>query len=76
MHRTQIQLEEHQYRYLQKRARESEQSLSALLRDIVAAYMRDRPTAEDPLWDLVGMEEGEEGHVARDHDKYLYGKGR
>jgi hypothetical protein len=27
----------------------------------------------DPLWDIVGMAEGEDSKVARNHDKYLYG---
>jgi len=27
----------------------------------------------DSLWDIVGMAEGEEAKVARNHDKYLYG---
>ncbi|MCP4681894.1 MAG: hypothetical protein GY864_06155 [Desulfobacterales bacterium] len=28
---------------------------------------------EDALWDIVGMAEGEDAGVARQHDKYLYG---
>ena len=27
----------------------------------------------DSLWDIVGMAEGEDAKVARNHDKYLYG---
>jgi len=27
---------------------------------------------QDPLWDIVGMAEGEEPDVARRHDDYLY----
>lgn len=32
------------------------------------------PKKDDPLWDIVGMAEGEDTTVARDHDKYLYGE--
>lgn len=31
---------------------------------------------QDPLWDIVGMAEGEESDVARRHDHYLYGAKR
>ena len=31
------------------------------------------PKKDDPLWNIVGMAEGEDAEVARYHDKYLYG---
>ena len=31
------------------------------------------PKKDDSLWDIVGMAEGEDAEVARNHDKYLYG---
>ena len=27
---------------------------------------------QDPLWDIIGMAEGEPKNIARQHDKYLY----
>ena len=27
---------------------------------------------QDPLWDIIGMADGEKADVARQHDKYLY----
>jgi non-ribosomal peptide synthetase component E (peptide arylation enzyme) len=27
---------------------------------------------QDPLWDIIGMAEGEPKDIARQHDKYLY----
>ena len=27
---------------------------------------------KDPLWDIIGMAEGEPKDIARQHDKYLY----
>lgn len=31
---------------------------------------------QDPLWNIVGMAEGEESDIARRHDDYLYGARR
>ena len=28
---------------------------------------------KDALWDIVGMADGEDAEVARNHDKHLYG---
>jgi hypothetical protein len=28
---------------------------------------------DDALWEIVGMAEGEEADIARNHDEYLYG---
>lgn len=72
MHRTQILLEEQQYRFLQAVAKRSGKSMSAILRDVVNMHMREQPHADDSLWDIVGMADGDEGTTARDHDKYLY----
>ncbi len=71
MYRTQILLEEHQYLFLQSHAQRHGKSLSALLREMVDE--RIRAQALDPLWDIVGMAEGEPKPIAREHDRYLYG---
>jgi non-ribosomal peptide synthetase component E (peptide arylation enzyme) len=42
----------------------SQQTLSPLTVD----------TQTDPLWQLIGMAEGEAASVARQHDDYLYNK--
>lgn len=50
--------------------------LSRLAQEEAApAVSRQTEVAEkkDSLWDIVGMAEGEDGNVARHHDKYLYG---
>ena len=31
------------------------------------------PKKDDPLWSIVGMAEGEDAKVARNHDSFLYG---
>ncbi|MCI5139725.1 MAG: hypothetical protein D3922_15240 [Candidatus Electrothrix sp. AR1] len=40
-----------------------------------ASASQDVPVAQkkDALWDIVGLAEGEDADIARQHDKYLYG---
>ena len=74
MHRTQIQLEERQYRYLKAMARRRGKSISALLRELVDEQIREQDKrGNDPLLEIVGMAEGPEEATARHHDDYLYG---
>ena len=72
MHRTQIQLEESQYRFLRAQTGKTGKSLSAQIRELIEQRMQARPDADDPLWGMVGMAEGDDAPVAREHDKYLY----
>ena len=73
MHRTQIQLEERQYRFLKARAKHKGKSLSALIRELVDEEMHQETAGNDPLLDILGMAEGPKGATARQHDRYLYG---
>lgn len=74
MHRTQIQLEERQYRYLKAKARRSGKSISALLRELVDNQIRKQDEGgNDPLLEIIGIAEGPAGSTARRHDDYLYG---
>ncbi len=73
MHRTQIQLEERQYRFLKARAREKGKSLSALLREMVDTSILGERDKTDPLLEIVGMVDGPNDHTARTHDRFLYG---
>ena len=74
MHRTQIQLEERQYRYLKAMSRRSGKSISALLRELVDDRIREQnESGKDSLLEIVGMAEGPEEATARHHDDYLYG---
>ena len=74
MHRTQILLEERQYRYLLARSRQSGKSLSALFREMVDTQMHAQPKALDPVLDLIGIADGPDDATAREHDRILYGK--
>ncbi|HHB12408.1 MAG TPA: hypothetical protein ENK62_04340 [Chromatiales bacterium] len=76
MHRTQIQLEEYQYRFLKAQAKRSGKSISALLRELVDHQIRQSTGESDPLLEIVGLAEGPDEATARDHDRHLYGKKR
>lgn len=49
-----------------------------LMKFILSKLAKDErlPSAakkKDALWDIVGMADGEDAEVARNHDKHLYG---
>lgn len=73
MHRTQLLLQEDQYRFLSTKAKEEGKSISAVLREIINRQMSARPLEADPLQAIIGMAEGEDAAVGREHDHYLYG---
>ena len=80
MVRTQIYLPPDLYAALKKRAEEDGISMGRQIREAVAEYVTARDedeqapifTADDPLWNIVGMVESgiEDGSV--NHDKYIY----
>ena len=74
MHRSQIMLEETQYRFLTDEARRTGQSISSILRELIDRRMqsqRQPSLKRDPLWDMVGIARGGPGKVSEDHDRYL-----
>ncbi len=74
MHRTQILLEQEQYRLLGIEARKQGVSVSALVRKLVDAYFQgDREPQADPLESIIGMGSGTGEAIGRDHNRYLYG---
>lgn len=78
MHRTQISLEKEQYELLTREARRRGVSLSALLRELVAARYRKgagrRSRARDPLAGVIGIGSGTGEAVGRNHNAFLYGR--
>ncbi|MDE0063757.1 MAG: ribbon-helix-helix protein, CopG family [Gammaproteobacteria bacterium] len=74
MHRTQISLEQEQYRLLGIEARRRGISLSALIRSLVDEYFNaDRGHVQDPLEAVIGIGSGTGDPVGREHNRYLYG---
>jgi hypothetical protein len=74
MHRTQISLEEGQYKRLMQEARQLGISLSELLRRMIDSQFEKTPPPEDPLSAIDGIGKGDGQPVGRQHNKYLYGK--
>ena len=77
MLRTQVQLDEGQYRKLKALAAKRSQSISQLVRESVDLYLSEteRPARWAGLWEAVGQCHDKEGarDVSRRHDDYLNG---
>jgi hypothetical protein len=76
MHRAQVLLYEHHYSFLKTESERQGKTISGLLREIIDNYLQNQAREDDPLWDLIGMAEGEGKAIGREHDKYLYGDKR
>jgi hypothetical protein len=80
MVRTQIYLPPDIYEALKKRAEEDGISMGRQIREAVAKYVTDRDedeqvpvlTADDPIWNIVGMFESGITDGSVNHDKYIY----
>ena len=74
MHRTQILLEETQYKVLKSESLATGRSLSAIIRGCVAEHLE--ATRQDPLLDLVGSvkkaDDPAPDDLSEHHDQYLY----
>jgi hypothetical protein len=75
-HRTQISLEDWQYQILLELSRKTKKSLSGIVREMITDKFSKTASkaAKDPVFDLIGIGAGDGSPVAREHDKYLYGK--
>lgn len=74
MTRTQIMLEEEEYRFLKARAVESGASLSSVVRSLVRSQMETAAADAPHVWDLAGLIV-ESDFTGRDHDEILCGTG-
>jgi len=77
MHRSQVMLKDEHYRFLVDEAKRRGQTISAILRDWIDQRMhrrQQRPLAQDPIWDMVGIAQGGRSKISEDHDQYLVGK--
>ena len=74
MTRTQILLEENQYRWLADQARRHKTSLSQILRQMIETHRLSqlRRRHDDPLFRLIGLGKDRARDVSEHHDKYLY----
>jgi|WetSurMetagenome_2_1015567.scaffolds.fasta_scaffold12978_4 hypothetical protein len=72
MTRTQVTLEESEYRFLKARAAETGSSLSSVVRGMVRDRMRQVAAGAPHVWDVAGMI-SESAFSGRDHDAVIYG---
>ena len=75
-HRTQISLEDWQYQALLEISRKTQKSLSSIIRELLSEKLLTQAVNKktDPVSKLMGIGSGDGSSVAREHDKYLYGK--
>lgn len=74
MHRTQILLQEEQYRILGLEAKRTGISVSALIRNLVDTHFRGRDNIrEDSLEIIIGIGTGTGEAAGKNHNHLLYG---
>lgn len=75
-HRTQISIEDWQYQILLEVSKRTKKSLSSIIRDLIVEKFSKQTamTKEDPIWGIIGLGVGDGSSVAREHDRFLYGK--
>lgn len=75
-HRTQLYLDERRYRFLVQKARRHRISVAEVVRQMIDRELEGQPEAwpDDPLFELVGLADGEARPVARHFEDELYGE--
>jgi hypothetical protein len=73
MTRTQVTLEEQEYRYLKAQAAQTGSSLSSVVRGLVRERMEDAAAGSPHIWELAGTIV-ESDFTGKDHDAVLYGR--
>src|SRR3989304_3299397 len=75
VHRTQVFLDDDQYRALRTLARRTGKSMGALIREMIGAHFRvPRPAGKDPFDEVIGIGRGDGAPVAENVSDYLYGE--
>lgn len=72
MHRTQIILEDWQYRILRARAEQEGRSISSLVRELLDRTLVQAPQGKLRIEQIEGIGEDSSSR-GRDHDRFLYG---
>ena len=75
--RTQVYFPKEVYRKIEKQAREEDKSSAQIIREAVEKFLdeknRDVDWENDPIFQSVGILEGEAGDLSENHDAYVYG---
>ncbi len=67
----QIYLREDQLRLLRVVAERRGESMAELVRQAVDKLLEELPVDEDPLLDIIGLYDSDQGDLAEKHDEYL-----
>ncbi len=75
-HRMQISLDDWQYQILVEISRKTKKSISSIIRDLLSEKLlvQTANKERDPISEIIGIGRGDGSPVAREHDKYLYGR--
>ena len=73
MTRTQVSLEEDEYRFLKAQATQSGSSLSSVVRGLVRERMEEVGAKAPHVWEIAGLI-AESDFAGKDHDAILYGR--
>lgn len=75
-HRTQISLEDWQYQILIDISKKTKKSLSGIIRDLITENFSKKmvKSKKDSIMGIIGLGAGDGSAVAKEHDKFLYGK--
>ncbi|MBI4584884.1 MAG: hypothetical protein HY717_12795 [Planctomycetes bacterium] len=77
MKRTNLVIEDAQYEYLKLRSEQAGQSMSAIVRELIDAMLRQhlKPSPLDPIHSIIGLGRSKKGrNPGRRHDEILYRK--
>jgi metal-responsive CopG/Arc/MetJ family transcriptional regulator len=81
LHRTQISIEDWQFQTLTEISKKTKKSMSSIIREMLSEKflnkrMDKKDIEKDAISELLGIGAGSGLPVAKEHDKYLYGKAK
>lgn len=72
MRRTQLYLDEATYQFLRSLARSKEKSMAEVVREIIDSF-RTNYQEKDSLFEVIGIADIKEKHIASRYEEVLYG---
>lgn len=76
--RTQIYLPEELYYRLKEKSRSTGKPMAEFIRDSLEKYLEEGEKTglypDDPIWQITGKGQSDDGDLSVNHDRYLYGQ--